>query len=188
MKKLGKMSSIAALSLSAVLGLGSFAAIAQTAPNDGSSDQKTVKRERRGGGRFGKHHRGGKRRGGMMFAKLNLSEEQKAQLKELRQTSRESVKPVRDELRAKRRELRQSKTGGTFNEGLAAQKLSEMAPLQAKLMGEKLKLRQAMQAILTPEQKTQLETARAERKANREERKAKLAERRSDRNTETQND
>lgn len=174
MKKLGKMSSIAALSLSAVLSLGTFAALAQTSSNDGSSDQKIVKRDWRGGGKgkFGKHRRGGRRHGGMMFGKLNLSDEQKAQLKQLRQTSRENGKPLREQLRAKRQELRQANTGGSFNEALATQKLTEMAALQAKLMGENVKLRQAMLAILTPEQKTLLDQQRAERKAKMTERKA----------------
>ena len=58
MKKFVKMSSIAALSLSAILGLGTLDVSAQTAPADG---EQTVKRERRGGGKgkFGKMRRGG---------------------------------------------------------------------------------------------------------------------------------
>jgi len=181
MKKIGKMKSVAALSLSAIIGLGSVAVLAQSATTDGTTEQTSVQRERRGGGKgkTGKMRRGGKRGGGMMFAKLNLSEDQKAQMKQLRESSREATKPLRDELRAKRQELRQANAGGGFNEALTAQKLTEMASLQAKLMGESVKQRQAMMAILTPEQKAQLEAAQTERRAKREERKAKRAERKA---------
>jgi Spy/CpxP family protein refolding chaperone len=42
-----------------------------------------------------------------------------------------------------------------------------MASLEAKLMGERFKLHQQMLSVLTPEQKTQLEQAQAQRKARR---------------------
>ena len=71
------------------------------------------------------------------------------------------------ELRAKRQELREANSGGTFNEALATQKLQESAGLQAKLMGEQFRMRQEMLSVLTPEQKTQLEQKRAEFKAKR---------------------
>jgi len=70
-------------------------------------------------------------------------------------------------LRAKRQELRQASEAGTFNEGLATQKLQESASLQAKLMGEQFKMRQEMLAILTAVQKAQIEQKRAEFKAKR---------------------
>jgi Spy/CpxP family protein refolding chaperone len=66
--------------------------------------------------------------------------------------------------------LRQASEGGTFNEALATQKLTEAAGLRAKLMGEQFKMRQEMQSVLTAEQKTQLEQKRAEFKAKRGER------------------
>jgi periplasmic protein CpxP/Spy len=165
MKKFGKISSVAALSLSAVLGLGSIALLAQTSPGDGQ--QQTAKHGKRDKkGKSGRHHERG-----MMFGKLNLSEDQKNQLKQLRQASRESSKPVMEQLRAKRQELRQAEKGGTFDEALATQKLTDMASLQAKMMAERARLRQAMMAVLTPEQKTQLEQSRAEFKAKRAERR-----------------
>jgi len=48
-----------------------------------------------------------------------------------------------------------------------------MASLQAKMMGEQVKLHQAMLSVLTPEQKTQLEQQKAQFKARRGERRAK---------------
>jgi Spy/CpxP family protein refolding chaperone len=62
--------------------------------------------------------------------------------------------------------LRQASEGGTFNEALATQKLTEMAGLQAKLMGARFQLRQQMLSVLTPEQKAQLDQMKAQFKAH----------------------
>ena len=112
--------------------------------------------------------------GGMMFRGINLTDDQKAKLKGIGESFRGRTQPLREQLRAKRQELRQANEGGTFNEALATQKLQESAGLEAKLMGEQFRMRQEMLAVLTPEQKTQLEQKRAEfkaRKANHGEQK-----------------
>jgi Spy/CpxP family protein refolding chaperone len=104
---------------------------------------------------------------GMMLKGINVTDDQKAKMKQISQGFRERTKSLHQELRAKRQELRQASEGGTFNEALANQKLQESAGLQAKLMGEQFKMRQEMLAVLTSEQKTQLEQKRAEFKAKR---------------------
>jgi Spy/CpxP family protein refolding chaperone len=106
-------------------------------------------------------HRGG------AFRQLNLTEDQKAKMKQIRQNFAQSNKPLHDQLRAKRQELRQASEGGTFNEGLATQKLTEMASLEARVMGEKFKLHQETLSVLTAEQKAQLEQAKAQFKGRR---------------------
>ena len=108
----------------------------------------------------------GMREGGF-FKQLNLTEDQKAKMKQIRESFAQSNKPAREQLRAKRQELRQASEGGTFNEALATQKLTEMAALEAKLMGERFKLHQEMLSVLTAEQKAQLEQAKTQRKARR---------------------
>ena len=104
---------------------------------------------------------------GMMFRGLNLTDDQKAKMKQIGESFRERTQSLHQQLRAKRQELRQASEGGTFNEALATQKLQESASLQAKLMGEQFRMRQEMLAVLTPEQKTQMEQKRAEFKAKR---------------------
>ena len=86
---------------------------------------------------------------------------------EIHQTSAERNKPLREELRAKRQELRQAQEGGTFNEALATQKLTEMASLEAKLMSERYKIHQETLSVLTAEQKAQLEQSKAQFKTRR---------------------
>jgi protein CpxP len=161
----GRVKTLAIATLSAIA-LAASIAVAQTVTTD-QSTQKGSRMEHRGG--RGKHERrgwGGMREGGM-FRQLNLTEDQKAKMKQIRESFAERNKPLREELRAKRQELRQTSEGGTFNEALATQKLTEMASLQAKLMGEQFKLHQETLSVLTTEQKAQLEQSKAQFKSRR---------------------
>ena len=167
MKKLGRIQTLAVAGLSA-LALAVPVAVAQTSGGDQGGHRQGAHEGRRGkGGEFGGHFGGG-----MMFRGLDLTDAQKASLKQLRESFGERTKSLREQLRAKHEELRQAEAGGTFNEALAAQKLAEVAPIQAKLMAEEFKLRQDSLAVLTPEQKAQLEQRRAEFKTKREQWKA----------------
>jgi protein CpxP len=176
MNKLGKIKTLTIASLSAVALAAPIAFAQSTATTQ--DKQQTTHGERRGGKSWGDHGqhggfgKGGRRAGrggmhGMMFRGINLTEDQKVKMKTINESFRERTKALHQELRAKRQELRQAGESGTFNEALATQKLTETASLQAKLMGERFKLRQEMQAVLTAEQKAQIEQKRAEMKANR---------------------
>jgi periplasmic protein CpxP/Spy len=167
MNKRFKTVAIAAISSIALAGSIVFA---QTTTPDQSNQQGT-RTERRGGGKHRGHGFGGMRRGGGFFRQLNLTEDQKTKMKQIRENFAAQNKPLREQLRAKRQELRQASEGGTFNEALATQKLTEMAGLQAKLMGERNKLHQEMLSVLTAEQKAQLEQSKAQFKARRGERR-----------------
>ena len=166
MKKFANFKMLALVSLSSILLVASVA-FAQTATTT-QGDQNKARGEWRGRGGRGEG-RGGDRRGGFgggMFAKLNLTDAQKASMKQIRESFGDRTKSLREQLRAKRQELRQANDGGTFNEALVTQNLTESAGLQAKLMGEEFKLRQAMLAVLTPEQKTQLDQMRQQFKSD----------------------
>jgi Spy/CpxP family protein refolding chaperone len=63
-------------------------------------------------------------------------------------------------MRAKRQELRQLTTGETFDEATVRAKLTEIAAIEAKLMGEQFKIHQETLGVLTPEQKTELQQKR----------------------------
>jgi protein CpxP len=172
MKKLGKMHKLAIASLSAIALVASLA-VAQTVQTDQGTEKPRGEWQVRGGKGGHGRHMGGRGWGGMhgaFFKQLNLTDDQKAKMKAIRESYGERNKPLREQLRAKRQELRQASEGGTFNEALATQKLTEMAGLQAKLMGQGFTLRQEMMSVLTPEQKTQLEQQKAQFKANRAER------------------
>jgi len=162
-----RFKTLAIATLSAIA-LAASIAIAQTGTTDQGTQQGT--RTERRGGRGG--HKGdgwGGMRGGErgFFRQLNLTEDQQAKIKQIRETFAQTNKPLREQLRAKRQELRQANEGGTFNEALATQKLTEMASLEAKLMGQQHKLHQEMLSVLTAEQKAQLEQSRAQFKTRR---------------------
>src|SRR5688572_15878370 len=138
MKKLGRIQTFAVAGLSA-LALATPIALAQTAGEQGQG----ARAERRGKGEFGggRHGKGGERggrRGGHFgrgaFRGVELTEEQKTRMGQLRQSFGERTKSLREQLRAKRQELRQAESGTIFNEALATQKLTEAAALQARLM------------------------------------------------------
>ena len=165
MSKLGRFKTLAIASISAVALAGSIA-VAQTVTTDQDKSQGARPEWR---GRRGDHHGHGfgGMRDGEFFGKLNLTEDQKAKMKQIHESFAQTNKPLLDQLKAKRQELRQASEGGTFNEALATQKLTEIAPLEAKLMGERAKLDQEMLSVLTAEQKAQLEQARAQFKTRR---------------------
>src|SRR5262245_22487246 len=159
-----RFKTLAIATLSAIA-LAASIVVAQTVSTGQDTTQGTSK---------GWHAHRGERRGhgwgGMQsyaFRQLNLTDDQKAKMKQIRESFAERNKPLMEQLRAKRQELRQANEGGTFNEALATQKLTEMASLEAKLMGEQHKLHQEMLSVLTAEQKAQLEQARAQFKTRR---------------------
>ena len=160
----GRFKTVAIATLSAIA-LAASIAVAQTVNNQGA--QQGTPMERHGGRGGHKGERWGGMRDGGFFRQLNLTEDQKAKIKQIRETFAQTNKPLRDQLRAKRQELRQASEGGTFNEALATQKLTEIAPLEAKLMGERAKLHQETLSVLTAEQKAQLDQAKAQFKTRR---------------------
>lgn len=156
MRKQGKF----AVLLTMALALAAPAVLAQSSPpTSGSPMAKNVE----GGNhrRHQRHHRG------FGFAKLNLTDTQKAAMKQVRENHKATLSGLREQMKAKHQELRQATNGGNFSEALAAQKLAEMAPLKAKLMGERFAMRQEVMNILTPEQKAQMSQMRTEWKAKR---------------------
>jgi protein CpxP len=165
MKKFANFRMLALVSLSSIVLVASvaFAQTAGTTQGDNNKARGEWRGRGRGEGRKS-DHRGGFMGGGM-FEKLNLTDAQKASMKQIRESFGERTKSLRQQLRAKRQELRQANQGGTFNETLATQNLTESAGLQAKLMGEQFKLHQEMLAVLTPEQKTQLDQMRQQFKS-----------------------
>ena len=177
MKKFSRIKMLALVSLSSIVLLASVA-FAQTTGSNQDNTEK-ARGEWRGQGRRGGHRGFGKGqmgRGGM-FHNLNLTEHQKARMKQIRESFGGRTKSLRQQLRAKHQELRQAEQGGTFNEALATQVLSQEATLKARLMGEQFKLRQEMLSVLTAEQRTQLEQQREQRKARRAQFKANRGER-----------
>lgn len=151
----------------AVVAFSTFAS-AQTAgetPVDGA--KKVEKHDRKGFGKRGGHGRMGRHRGpgkGMFgFRGIELSDAQKVQMKAIREANKPDAASM--ELMKSIRETR--KAGGTITEDQKAQ-MKQFRDAQKVKMES---VRQQMDAILTPEQKAQIEAKKAERKKRFEERK-----------------
>lgn len=108
------------------------------------------------GMKTGKDRKVGKERGGL--GSLNLTDSQKQQIKDLRKNG-----SVNDAARQELRQLAQAKRSGT----LTAEQQTRLQTLrdQSKTNGEKRK--DQIAAILTPEQRQQLEQNKAQRKERR---------------------
>ena len=169
MKELGKIRMLIIVGVS-VLSIAAMSAVAVSVPIALAQTTRLMRGNHERGNRWGG---GGEGMHGMMLRGINLTDDQKAKIKQISRSFHERTQPLRQELQTKREALRQSAEGGTFDEALATQKLTEAAGLEAKLMGEQFKMRQEILAMLTPEQKTQLEQKRAEFKAREGERRGR---------------
>jgi Spy/CpxP family protein refolding chaperone len=115
----------------------------------------------------------------MGFHQLDLSDAQKAQLKQIHESHRQAIAPIAEQIKAKRQEIRAASEGGTVNESVITQKLTEIAPLEAKMIAERARIHQESLAVLTAEQKAKLDQMR-------EQAKTRWAERRANKQTKNQ--
>lgn len=143
--------------------------------------QQETQQEQGGRERGAKQWRGDKGRhgmrggfGGRFFEKLNLTDAQKEQMKQIAMRYRESAKAQRQQ-RGERRGGGgfDALTDGTFNE--AAVRAAAQARANAQVEREVMHARMMseMYAILTPEQKAQLAAERQERQQRRQERRSR---------------
>jgi len=111
----------------------------------------------------GRHHQFGAR-----FAeKLNLTDAQKAQIKDIRKASREANAAFFEQARATRKE---------FHEAKKANDTAKMESLKPTLQSQREQMKELRKnemtkivSILTPEQQSMLQQLRAERKSHRSE-------------------
>jgi len=101
----------------------------------------------------GKHEGFGHRGMGMIFKKLDLTEEQKAQAKEIVQAGFEKNKGVFEAMKANREKMKAATANGAFDEAVVSQIAAEQGQLAAQLIVEKERVKSQIFAILTDEQK-----------------------------------
>lgn len=135
-----------------------------------SPEQTKQERVGKRGGHHGKGFRHGRK--ARLFQQLNLTDAQKAQLKEIKQRHRESTKSLREEMRASRRSMKQVTQNGAFNESAVRAAAQASNNARVELAVVRAKMRSEMFAVLTAEQKTQLEQLKEQRRQKRQEMKA----------------
>lgn len=172
-----KTNLVLATVLASVVGFGSAASMAQS-DGDGERSWKHQSGEHKGGkhGKRGGRHGGGKNMMKRMAKQLNLSDDQKAQMK----TMRETQKADKQDLRAQMGQLRQDMQNLDPNDATAVATLAaRKGQLSEQMFTAKTQSRLAFEAILTPEQTVQLAQLKAERQAKRAERMQKRQERKA---------
>lgn len=169
----------------AMVALGTMFAFGQTTATntDATKTGKSFKEGKRGDrgkrGMKGKRGMRGKGHGGMMFKQLDLTDDQKAQMKAIREQSRESTKSLHEQMKANRLQLAQLTANGTFDEASVAAIAQQQGQIHAQIIVAKEKVKAQTFNILTAEQKAKVATLKAERQQKMQERKAKFAEKKA---------
>lgn len=149
----------------ATAAFATFASAQETTTTTPDNIQKQEKRERKAFGKYGKGMHGGKR-GGMMMRGLrgiDLTDAQKEQLRVIHENNKPN-ETVMQEMQA----IRQAKRdGGTITP--EQKERLKVLRMQAREKGEAV--HQQVLAILTPEQRQQMETRKEEMRKKMEERR-----------------
>jgi protein CpxP len=126
------------------------------------------------GGPGGPGMRGGMRRpglGGPEFRNLDLSDDQKAQLRKIRDARQAEFKAASDKLGTAHQGMRALLEADAINEGAIRAKSAEVAAAEADLMILNARVRQESMQVLTSEQLAKLKEARTTREGNMKQRR-----------------
>jgi len=105
--------------------------------------------KREGKGRHG--HRGFAR----IAEKLNLTDAQKEQVKQILETSRAKVQPLKENMKANRRQLQELTANGQFDEAQVQAIAAQQGAIAAQMIVEKERAKSQIFQILTTEQQAQ---------------------------------
>lgn len=133
----------------------------------------------RHGGPDGKPHQGP--RGDRLLHGVELTQEQRSKISALREAAAPQMREAMASAMTARKALRDLTLAPTFDENRAQQLAQEAAAAQAKAAVLRAKTEHQILAVLTPEQRTALETRRKEAEARAQQRRAEHRESRGER-------
>jgi protein CpxP len=102
----------------------------------------------------GRHHHGGMM--GMPFHALNLSDAQKAQMKQIMTQERPTLKPLMQQMSQGQSQLRTLELSGNFDEAQARTIATQQSQTMTELTVQRARIESQMVQLLTPDQKTRL--------------------------------
>ncbi|HKA33112.1 MAG TPA: Spy/CpxP family protein refolding chaperone [Candidatus Binatia bacterium] len=102
------------------------------------------------------------RMGAPLFSQLQLSDTQRSEIHDIFTNSRDTIRPLMQQLHEKQAALRQS-SEGAFDEAAVRSQAQDIASIQAQLIVARAHIRNQVLGILTDEQKARLSELRAER-------------------------
>ena len=144
-----KRSVLLGLTLTLCLSLAGFyvgeTSVTSAQGGQGQRPQGSPSQDRRGGGGEG-----------MMFRLLDLTSDQKEQIKKLHDVEREASKPIHDQLETIHDQLHAATKDGAFNEPVVRSLLNQTQQPELELEVLHIKTRSAIFNILTPAQKAKL--------------------------------
>ena len=106
---------------------------------------------------------------GMFARKLNLTDEQKTQMKAVMQKERPAMKPLFQQQHQIDQQLRQY-VEGTYDEAKVQALAAQKAQIQAQMTVAETRVHSQLYALLTPDQQSQLKQMEAEHQARMQER------------------
>lgn len=105
-----------------------------------------------------------------MFEGLDLTEAQRTQLRGMADEHRAAVEPLRDKMRAAQQTLETAKPGDPDYDTKTAEARKTLQETRGQMRTEMEKFRSRTDAVLTPEQRTQVEARRGEMRERMRER------------------
>jgi protein CpxP len=157
-----KKRTIAILAI-AVLVVGAIFVVAQKPVHKGFGDH---------GPGFGRMHGAG-----LMLRGLDLTDDQKAKVKTIMETTKTTVQPLMESLKENHKKMEDLTANGAFDETQVQALATEQGNLMAKLVVERERAKSQVFAILTDEQKAKAAQMKEEFKQKMQERfKAKAVE------------
>jgi protein CpxP len=110
-------------------------------------------------------------------ARLNLTDAQKEQVKNIRESHREELKALSDRAAAARRGVQAAATAETLDEGLIRARAAELATIESDLVVAHARIHAEVFRILTPEQQTQAREARSQMQERQSQRGGRRSQR-----------
>lgn len=100
---------------------------------------------------------------GHVLKELQLTDNQKAQIKDIFAKGRESLRASYEQLRQRQMALREATRTEPFDEGLVRSHAQELAQAQAEMMVARARLANEALGVLIPEQRAKLDDLRQQR-------------------------
>lgn len=100
---------------------------------------------------------------GRLWSALQLSDDQRAQIKNIFANSRESIRPLHQQLQEKRTVLREAMAASPFDEERVRFLAQELSSAQTEMIVRRARLMNEALGVLTSEQRAKLEDLRQQR-------------------------
>jgi periplasmic protein CpxP/Spy len=156
---------VTTLGLAGALLAGSIAAVAQETSKD-SSEKPAVTRHGKGDWHHGRGFKGRGGRGGHFGAQLNLTEEQKTQIKSIMEAERAKNAPMRQQLADNHKAMREATKAGKFDEATVRSLAQQAEAAKVELAVSRARVQsQIYTTVFTAEQRAKADEFAAKRES-----------------------